>query len=370
MGSVRKHRSKWQGRYRGPDGKLRARSFDRKIDAERWAKSEEVAQLSGEWIDPRTSRITFAIWIETWRTTKRHRPSTRDQVDSHLRNHIIPKWGERRLASIRKSEVQAWVLELGELLAPATVETVYAHFRSAIRAAVEDRVLASDPSRGVRAPKPSKRAIIPLDDEEAAAVVRAAPTELRALVVLALGTGMRQGEVFAATNDPAVSIDWTRRRITVERQIVQTSEFHGFGPVKTAAGNRKIPLADGVLEVLSEHCRASEVGHGELLFRTRTGAPQRRSSFSSKWRRVIGDSGLDREVRFHDLRHTYASALIRDGINPKLIQTLMGHATVAETFDTYGHLFPGDEDLARQVVAKASARWLSRGPYVAHAELA
>lgn len=76
----------------------------------------------------------------------------------------------------------------------------------------------------------------------------------------------------------------------------------------------------------------------------------RRSSFGDCWREAVEKAGLPKGTRFHDLRHYYASTLIAANLNPKSIQRRLGHATISETFDTYGHLFPDDEDLGRGAI--------------------
>ncbi|MFI6786905.1 tyrosine-type recombinase/integrase [Nonomuraea sp. NPDC050383] len=76
----------------------------------------------------------------------------------------------------------------------------------------------------------------------------------------------------------------------------------------------------------------------------------RRSSFGDCWREAVEKAGLPKGTRFHDLRHYYASTLIAANLNPKSIQRRLGHATISETFDAYGHLFPDDEALGRGAI--------------------
>ncbi|GII54465.1 hypothetical protein Pth03_28540 [Planotetraspora thailandica] len=96
-----------------------------------------------------------------------------------------------------------------------------------------------------------------------------------------------------------------------------------------------------------------------MLITNRSGRPVQRSPFGRCWRAAIAGAGLPRGTRFHDLRHFYASSLIRANLNPKVIQTRLGHATIAATMDTYGHLFPDDEDLGRGAVEAMIAATLA-----------
>lgn len=366
MASVRRKNGRWEGRYRGPDNKLRAKTFDRKIDAEAWAQDGEVDQRKGTWIDPRSATTTFKDFAEQWLLTKRHRQSTADQVAMHMKNHIVAKWGRRPLGSIRRTEIEAWIIELGEghgkqkALAPATVEVIFNYFRSVMLAAERDRLIVHNPASGVRAPKPESRRVVPLEPDEISALIEAVPQKHRGIVVLGAGAGLRRGEALAATNDPALSIDWARRQIFVDRQIVQTSKGIGFGPPKTAAGVRTVPLADEIVAELGAHVTKYDIEHGALLFERPEGGPVKRSTIGAAWEKAVRTSGVERAngVHFHDLRHGYASTLIRAGLNAKMIQTYLGHASIAETFDTYGHLFPADDEAGRAAI---SAVWSARG---------
>src|SRR5680860_428856 len=123
----------YRARYRDEAGKEHARHFDRKVDAQRWLDEVTAAVVTGQYVDPKAGRITFRDYAEHWRTTQVHRPSTALHVETMLRRHAYPTFGERSLSSILPSEVQAWVKRLGvddasakrKALAPATVGTLH-----------------------------------------------------------------------------------------------------------------------------------------------------------------------------------------------------------------------------------------------------
>ncbi len=146
-------------------------------------------------------------------------------------------------------------------------------------------------------------------------------------------------------------MDFLRRTLTVDRQLVQMpvgKTVHG--PPKTAASYRTVPLPQVVVEALAEHLRAFPTGAEGLLFTGAKGAPLRRTGFSAAvWRPAVARAGLEGLV-FHGLRHYYASLLIRHGESVKVVQARLGHATAAETLDTYSHLWPDSEDRTRQAV--------------------
>jgi integrase-like protein len=105
------------------DGKVRSRQFPRRVEAERFANSTEVAKSAGSWIDPARGTLTFADWVERWRPTQVNlRASTRARTDGYLDAHILPRFGPLALSKIEHADVRTWVAELSASgLAPATV---------------------------------------------------------------------------------------------------------------------------------------------------------------------------------------------------------------------------------------------------------
>lgn len=338
----------WRARYRGPDGKERSQSFPRRVDAERWLRSVETTKDRGEWIDPAAGRRPFREYVTAWQESQVHRPTTAAQVDSHLKNHVLPIFGDRAIASIRPSEVQSWVKGRAEVLAPSTVEVVYRYLVAVFRAAVEDRVIAQSPCRGVKLPRQEKRHVEPLAVETVQAVTEAMPGRYRALVTLAAGTGLRQGECFGLTVD---RVDFLRRTLKVDRQMVLLPGGPpDFGPPKTQASYRTVPLPAVVVDALAAHLATYPAGESGLIFTNDQGEPISRTRFSGVvWRPALKAAKLE-GAKFHDLRHFYASLLIRHGESVKVVQSRLGHASAAETLDTYSHLWPDSEDQTRAAV--------------------
>jgi len=104
-----------------------------------------------------------------------------------------------------------------------------------------------------------------------------------------------------------------------------------------------------VVDSLAAHLR--DFPTERFIFTTEAGQPLRRTSFSAQvWRPAVQDAGLEMGAHFHDLRHYYASLLIRHGESIKVVQLRLGHASAAETLDTYSHLWPDSEDRTRDAV--------------------
>lgn len=351
---IRDGSTTWLARWRDPDGRQRKRSFPRKVDADRFLTTVEHGILTGSYVDPAAGKVTFRAYAEQWRAAQVHRPTTMAHVETMLRRHAYPVLGDRPLAAIRPSEVQAWVKRLTTdcdgrpALTPATVGVVHGLVAAVFKSAVRDRKLTGSPCEGIKLPKKEPRKIVPLSTEAVRAMAEAVPDRYAALVILAAGTGLRQGEAFGLTLD---RVDFLRRTLTVDRQLVLVPgrpPFHA--PPKTSASYRTVPLPQVVAEMLAEHIRAFPVEPEGLLFTTPTGDPLRRASFSATvWRPAVKRAGIGPAV-FHELRHYYASLLIRHGESVKVVQARLGHATAAETLDTYSHLWPDSEDRTREAV--------------------
>jgi integrase len=337
----------WRARWREyPGGPQRTRHFSRKLDAERFLVDVAADLQRGAYIDPSAGLVTFEDYAEEWRKIQTHRPSTAAQVESHLRRHVYPTLGARPLASVRPSHVQALVKGLGSSLAPATIETVYRHVAAVFRAAVRDRVIASTPCERIALPRREPRKIEPLAVEAVLALAEAVPDRHRALIEFAAGTGLRQGECFGLTLD---RVDMLRRRVTVDRQI-DPAGSGAFAPLKTRASYRTVPLPRVVIDALAEHLHRWQTEPDGLVFVDDQGRPLRRNRFGEVWRRARVEVGLPEGVTFHDLRHFYASLLIRHGESVKVVQARLGHASAVETLDTYSHLWPDSEDRTREAV--------------------
>lgn len=351
MASVKKRPSgQWRARYRDDTGREHSRHFTRKVDAQRWLDEIASSIVTGSYVDPRAGLLTFRDYAEDWRKAQVHRPSSRAHVETMLRRHAYPRFGDRPLSSIRPTEVQAWVAGLSGSMAPATVKVIHGIVAGIFKAAVRDRRLASSPCEGIRLPKVAPRRIEPFSTEQVTSLVNAVPERFRALVVLAAGTGLRQGEAFGLTVE---RVDFLRRTIAVEQQLVTVpGQPPTLAPPKTSASHRVVPLPQVVVDALAAHLAAfPEQGDLGLVFVNDGGEPLRRSWFSAHvWRPAVKAAELPTGTRFHDLRHFYASLLIRHGESVKVVQARLGHATAAETLDTYSHLWPDSEDRTRLAV--------------------
>ena len=337
--------SRWRARYVDQHGREHAKSFRRKVDAQQWVDEFTAAVVTGQYVDPKAGQIAFRDYAERWRGMQVQRPSSQAHVETMLRRHAYPTLGDRCLSSIMPSDIQAWVKGLA--LAPATVGVVHGIVSTVMKTAIRDRRIASNPCDGTKLPKVQRKQVVPLVTEQVEAVRAVLPPQLKALVTLAAGTGMRQGECFGLTVD---RVRFLERVLTVDRQLVTVQgRAPELAPPKTRASNRTIPLPRVVVDALAAHLAEFPDGPDGLVF-TLAGKPITRSVFGHQWRAAVKAAGLPAGTGFHALRHYYASLLIRHGESVKTVQSRLGHASAVETLDTYSHLWPDSDDRTRDAI--------------------
>jgi integrase len=197
--------------------------------------------------------------------------------------------------------------------------------------------------------------------EECDAIAGAMFDRYAITVRLAAEAGLRQGEILGLRVE---DLDLLGRKLTVAGQA-QSLPGRGVTldlPPKSDAGYRTVPLAPATVETVALHL-ARYPARGGLVVTSSSGAPIRRNMLGDAWAKAKDRSGMGRPLRFHDLRHRYASVLIEGGLDALTVKTLMGHASITETYDTYGHMFPSQSDRAAKAIAAAihtTSRTVSR----------
>lgn len=180
------------------DGKERSGgSFDRKTDADRRLIELRADLLRGQWVDP-TDRTTVAEYARMYAATRPHSEGTAERVESMLRNHLQDTaLGGRRLASVRPSEVQAWVTERAQVLKPSTLRLLVGLVRSVFGAATLDRLVTASPFVRITLPRDEQERVVPLTVDEVRALAGALAPRYRSMVLTQAGLGLRIGELFA-----------------------------------------------------------------------------------------------------------------------------------------------------------------------------
>lgn len=333
-------------RWRDESGQQRKKSFARKVDADRFRAETEHKLNTGTYVDPAAGRTTFREYAEQWRAMQPHRPNTAARVRYQLAAHAYPVLGDKPLARLRASDMQAFVSGLG--LAPSTARTVFSTVRAIIGAAVRDRRIPYDPCDRIKLPEMPRQQVVPLTVDQVDALAAAMPPRYRALVVVGAGTGLRQGELFGLQ---VRDVDFLRRSMLVDRQVQPAGAGRTeVGPLKNRPSYRTIPLGQVVTDALAAHLAAYRAEGESFVFRDEDGQALHRTTFNSRvWAPARKAAGLP-AVTCHDLRHFYASALIRAGMSVKVVSARLGHGNAAMTLNVYTHLWPDDEDRSRQAI--------------------
>lgn len=339
---VRDGRTTYVTRWRDDAGRQRKRSFARKVDADRYRAEVEHGLNVGTYVDPAAGRETLRAYVERrWLPAQVHlRPTSAALYRSHLATHILPALGGRQVRALRRTDAKNLVASLAATLAPSTVTTVYAVLRAVMASAVDDGLITGNPCSRVPLPRVEPRVLVPPTAEQVATLAAAITPRYEVSVWLGAGAGLREGEVFGLL---ASRVQFLRRRILVEEQ----GQGGKLVPLKTRASKAPVPVDDLVLAKVGAHLARWPVNSTGLVMTNRAGAMVRRSSFGHCWREAVAATGMPAGTRFHDLRHFYASTLIAAGLYPKVVQARLRHATLSETMDTYGHLFPDAEEHGR-----------------------
>ena len=352
MAHVQKRNGKWQARYRAADGKEHARRFDRKADAERWLATTQTDLARGTYIDPAARKITLADYSAEWlaRMKPTWRASSAALATNSIVHHVLPALGQRAVVSIRRCDVEALCASLP--LAPSSVANVHQHLGQMLAAAVEDGLTVRNPATRARLPKREQSKAQPVDLDVVAKIQAALPAWMAVAVPLGIGAGLRQGEASGLSVD---RVDFLRRTMRVDRQLIcRYVPAPVLAPPKTASSHRTIPVADFLLGALAAHLARFPTEREELVLHTPTGLPLDADRFGHQWRGACRAAGVP-GLRYHALRHTFASTLLSRGVSVKAVADWLGHANATITLSTYAHLMPADEEVARGVLDAALA---------------
>jgi len=352
MASIKKRpNGRWRARYRDDAGKEHAKHFPRRTDAQDWLDQQTASIVRGDWVDPKSGRITVRQYAELWERIQVGSDGTKRITDNALRLHILPRLGGMRISAVRRSDIQALVKELETKgLGAGSVRNVYEVAARMFDAAAEDRVINASPCRRIALPKGDDDEVIPPTVEEVQKVRDALDQRWRAVVTTLAGSGLRIGELLGLE---VGDVDFLRRTIRVARQRTQANTIT---PTK-GRRSRTVPVGQVVVDVLAAYLRDHNPTEGER-------PDQRRPLFVDeltepltyrRWKRLLSDAaeGAGVEMGSHSLRHFAASALISGGASVKQVQAFLGHSSAVITLRTYAHLFPGDEDRTRNVLDAA-----------------
>jgi integrase len=355
MATVRKRHiasgeTRWDVRYWDPQRRQRTRTFQRKIDADKFANLVETDIARGEWLDPDLAKETFGDWASRWLlTTGGRAPKTRERYESTLRRHLLPRFENTPVSRITHPAVLALLADLDSSGASLhTARNVRAVLRLVLELARRSGAIRVNPVDGATLPMPPPTEMVFLTADQIATLAsevanRHSAGDGRAgtihpdyglLVRFAGFTGLRAGEIVALRT---AAIDTMRGRAHV---LASATEAYGrihVGPPKTKQ-RRSVPIPKSLVDELAQHLAGK--GESDFVFTSAQGDMLRYSNFYRRhFKPAVSRAGLPEATRFHDLRHSFAALLIAEGAHPKAIMEWLGHSSIQVTLGTYGHLF-------------------------------
>ena len=363
-GAIIRRGKTYSVKYRTPAGKQKWESgFPNRSQAQQRLNQVLGEITHGSYVEPKATKFEkFAIeWLESRSAV---RGSTLSSYGSIVRRRLIPHFGKMGLSEIGYDQVQEFINELAKEVSVKTLHNVIVCLRVMLvgkkgGSAVKRGFLRHDPTRGVEMPALNQTQIVPPTKEEVWKLVDAAE-ELGGIgsemVFLDAFTGLRRNEILALQY---TDIDWTNKELVISRAVSKTKADDGvrkwewqIGSPKSRKSNRRVAAPEAVLELL-RGLRSKTKDQNGLIFPGADGKRIDPDYFDGfVFRPIAARAGLPR-LRFHDLRHFFASMLIAQGESAKYVCDQMGHSSIQVTFDTYGHLFPNSRGSAAKKLQQA-----------------
>lgn len=355
-GQIIKRGETWTVRiFLGRDTTGKRRYFNKtihgnKTDANKYLTGKLREKDLGIFIEP--ASMSLSDYLDKWLSEsvkQRVREQTLDSYKMQLK-HVRNSLGSRKLSDIKTLDVQKLINSLtAKGLAPRTVRYVHAVLSSALKQAIKWNILSQNPCTSCDLPRKIKKEMKCLTTEQTVAFLEAAQnTKHFALYRLVVETGLRPEEYLGLQWK---DIDVERGVISIQRAVIEGRKggFY-FDEPKTNGSRRSIPISQDLIAELKKHRRAqleeklklgSVYRNLDLVFASEIGTPlQQKNMRDRHFKPLLKKAGLPDDVRVYDLRHTTATMLLSEGVNPKIVSERLGHASIVLTLDTYSHVLP------------------------------
>lgn len=304
-------------------------------------KELQAAQSTGTLTEPK--RITVGAFLKQWLDDSCRlsvRETTFENYSSIIRLHVAPHIGGVRLTNITPANIQSLYAQLERQgKSPRLRQLVHAVLHRAFNEALMWGFILRNPCSAVKRPRVPRREINCMTGKQVRRLLDAAKgNRLEALYVIAVATGMRQGEILALQWG---DIDLKAGTARVQRTLVEVNGQLKFSEPKTARSRRLVELPSFAIRALQAH-RGDAIPVPDCLVFTDTigGRLRKQNLLRRSWWPLLERAGLPK-IRFHSLRHTHASMLLSQGTHPKVVQERLGHSSISITLDTYSHVMEG-----------------------------
>ena len=305
------------------------------------ALKETVGRLN-ERVKP---EMKFGDWVDLWYNyycKPALRPTTAAAYSNLIYKHIIPGIGKISLCRLTPSDIQLFYAKqkkegrrlrteiYGEGLSDAFVRNLHLICRSALEKAVKDKLIHTNVAIGCRIPPKKKREMQVLTEDEVCRFLEQAKAEgYFEMFLLELTTGMRRGEILGLKWS---DLDFTTGALKIQRQI----STHGESTPKTRASIRTVVLPPDLVEILSQ-LRHSSTCDWMFPSPKHEGQPRNPYAIQKRFKLILERSGC-KNIRFHDLRHTFATMALENGMDVKTLSAVIGHVSAETTLDIYSHV--------------------------------
>ena len=280
---------------------------------------------------------------------------TYESYESIVRVHLSPALGRIRLKALTPDHVRGLYREkLDSGLAPRSVLHIHRTLSKALKQATDDGLIPRNVTEAVKPPQARREEMQPLSRDQVRTFLDTVKGDrMEALYVLAITAGLRHGELLALKWED-VDLEGANPTLEVRRNLSETRGRRSFVTPKSGRGRhlRLSKRAAGALRghrkrQLEERVRKAGLweDHG-LIFPSEVGTPMSGRNLYRAFKIRVKRASLPQTLRFHDLRHTCATLLLRQGVNPKFVQELLGHADISLTLNTYSHVLPEMGDAA------------------------
>jgi integrase len=351
-GHVRKRGSKWCFVIelgRDPQtGKRRQKwvsGFDTKKEAQK-AMHEMLAKVArNEYVEP--AKVTIGelmdMWFEQYVKTK-CRPKSIETYERLIRLHIKPAIGKMKVNQIKPLHIQQFLSEQIGKLETSTIRMLRSACRNAFQWGIDMEIVGFNPVEKAKPPKRQPKEMKYWDEEQVKRFLEVAKDHrYYPIFYLAIFTGMRRGEILGLKWE---DVDLETGRISIKRTLVNVnSKMVLQDAPKTKNARRVVDISESVVEVLKQHKKrqAEEMLmmgiRSDMVFTSLTGQFVKPSNLAKSFQRLTVKTGNPR-IRFHDLRHTHATLMLKAGVHPKVVSERLGHSSISITLDTYSHVIP------------------------------